>query len=353
MAGQLGTVHMERALSPIAEAFGLGSPTAPLMAVGGGPSGVHRLWRLSTTRGHFAVKAVGQDPPANGDLEALEEPTRLELAAWAAGVPMPRPCLVPGTGAGVAVVGDPELASVPVRVHEWVDGHRARAPASQAVAAELGGALAALHNLNLRCGQDAQVDPWYRAAHGATHWRGLADRAAQAGRSWAERLGGALPLLAEVEALVAARAAEVVPLLMCHGDLVPGNVLVSTDGRPWILDWDDAGPWNPAEELAAALVSWSTGPQGEPCELVALALVQGYQRAGGVVNVESPTVLAGSLSAVANWLEVKVRRSLDGAAGGRVAQPAEAEVADALTELGWRMTWRHRWTELLLGPRPA
>jgi thiamine kinase-like enzyme len=50
-----------------------------------------------------------------------------------------------------------------------------------------------------------------------------------------------------------------VPLLACHGDLVPGNVLVSTDGRPSILDWDDAGPWNPAEELAAALVSWSTG----------------------------------------------------------------------------------------------
>jgi aminoglycoside phosphotransferase (APT) family kinase protein len=38
------------------------------------------------------------------------------------------------------------------------------------------------------------------------------------------------------------------------------------DGRPSLLDWDDAGPWNPAEELAAALVSWSTGPHGSPCE---------------------------------------------------------------------------------------
>jgi hypothetical protein len=86
---------------------------------------------------------------------------------------------------------------------------------------------------------------------------------------------------------------------------------------------------------------------------VALALVQGYRRAGGVVNCQSPTVLAGSLSAVANWLELNVRRSLDGTTGGRAAQRAEAEVADALRELGWRMTWRHRWTELLLGHRPA
>jgi hypothetical protein len=64
-------------------------------------------------------------------------------------------------------------------------------------------------------------------------------------------------------------------------------------------------------------------------------------------------VLAGSLSAVANWLELNVRRSLDGAARGRAAQRAEAEVADALRELGWRMTWHHRWTELLLGRRSA
>jgi Ser/Thr protein kinase RdoA (MazF antagonist) len=344
---------MERSPWPIAEAFGLGTPTAPLVAVGSGPSAVHRLWRLSTTQGRFAVKALGQDPHAHGDLEALEGPTRLELAARAAGVPMARPCRVPGGGAGVAVVGDPELPSVLVRVHEWVDGHRAGAPASQELAADLGEALAALHRLQVPCGEDAQVDPWYRAAHGAIHWRALADRAAQAGRSWARRLDAALPLLAAVEALVAARAAEVVPLLVCHSDLVPGNVLVSTDGRPWILDWDDAGPFNPAEELAAALVSWSTGPHGEPCEGVALALVQGYRRAGGVVNVEFPTVLAGSLSAVANWLELNVRRSLDSTAGGRATQRAEAEVANALTELGWRMTWRHRWTELLLGHRPA
>jgi aminoglycoside phosphotransferase (APT) family kinase protein len=222
-------------------------------------------------------------------------------------------------------------------------GQRPAPPSSRLGTGAGGGALAAIHNLEVRCGHDAQVDPWYRAAHGATHWRGLADRAEQAGRSWARRLAGALPLLAELEALVAARAAQPVPLLVCHGDLVPGNVLVSTDGRPWILDWDDAGPWNPAEELAAALVSWSTGPHGSPCEGVALALVQGYRRAGGVVNCQSPTVLAGSLSAVANWLELNVRRSLDGTTGGRAAQRAEAEVADALRELGWRMTWRHRW----------
>jgi Ser/Thr protein kinase RdoA (MazF antagonist) len=206
------------------------------------------------------VKVLGPDQHPGG-VEAWEGAGRLELAALAAGVPMPRPCLVPGTGAGVAAIAGLGSDSVLVRVHEWVDGSIPTAPAPIGLAAELGAALAALHRVGFECGQDAEVDPWYRAAYGAAHWRGLADRGERAGRGWARRLRATLPVLAEVEALVAARAAQSLPLLVCHSDLVPGNVLVSVEGRPWILDWDDAGPWNAAEEVAAAVVSWSTGPR--------------------------------------------------------------------------------------------
>jgi thiamine kinase-like enzyme len=156
-----------------------------------------------------------------------------------------------------------------------------------------------------------------------------------------------LPLLAEVEALAAARAAEAVPLVVTHSDLVPGNVLVSAGGRPWIVDWDDAGPWNAAEEVAAAVVSWSSRAHGEPDARVALALVEGYRRAGGVLPGHSPTVLAGSLSAVANWLELNLRRSLSQATDQAVRWQAEAEVAGALAELPRRLARLDRWTELL------
>jgi hypothetical protein len=60
----------------------------------------------------------------------------------------------------------------------------------------------------------------------------------------------------------------------------------------------------------------------------------------GWSTASPPTVLAGSLSAAANWLELNVRRSLDGAAGDRAVPRAEAEVANALNKLAWRMTWR-------------
>jgi Ser/Thr protein kinase RdoA (MazF antagonist) len=338
--------HAELSPSPIAAAFGLGVPTGPLVAITGGPSAVHRSWRLSTSRGRFAVKALRHDQHAGG-VQALEGPVRLELAASAAGVPVPRPCLAVATGAGVAEVAGPGPHPVLVRVHEWVEGTTPTAPASTSLAAELGAALAAVHRLGFPCGEDARVDPWYRAAHGAAHWQGLAERAERAGRGWAGRLRAAVPLLAEAEALVAARAAETGPLLVTHSDLVPGNVLVSVEGPAWIVDWDDAGPWNPAEEVAAAVVTWSSGARGEPDERVALALVEGYRQAGGGFQERSPTVLAGSLSAVANWLELNARRSLSEAANQPSRSQADAEVAGALSELAGRLARLDRWMGLL------
>jgi Ser/Thr protein kinase RdoA (MazF antagonist) len=337
---------MQLSPSSIAAAFGLGAPTGPLVAITSGPSAVHRSWRLSTSRGRFAVKALSQDQHAHG-VEALAGPVRLELAALAAGVPLPRPCLAVGTGAGVAEVAGWGPRPVLVRVHEWVEGTTATAPPPTGLAVELGAALAAIHRIGFPCGEDTQVDPWYRAAHRAAHWRGLAERAERAGRGWAGRLRAAVPLLVEVEALAAARAAETVPLLVTHADLVPGNVLVSVQGRPWIVDWDDAGPWNAAEEVAAAVVSWSSGARGEPDEPVALALVEGYRQAGGSFQEHSPTVLAGSLSAVANWLELNVRRSLSEPPNQPFRSRAEAAVADALSELAGRLARLDRWMELL------
>jgi Ser/Thr protein kinase RdoA (MazF antagonist) len=344
-AAEANQGHMELSPSPIAEAFGLGAPTGPLVSVTSGPSAVHRSWRLSTSRGRFAVTAVSQDP-AHG-VAALEGPVRLELAALTAGVPMPRPCLAEATGAGVAEVAAPGQQPVLVRVHEWVDGSTPTAPASMRLAGELGDVLATIHRLGVSCSEGAQVPRWYRAAHGEEHWRRLASGAERARRGWAGRLRAALPLLTEVEALVAARAAEAVPLVVTHSDLVPGNVLVSAGGRPWIMDWDDAGPWNAAEEVAAAVVSWSSRAHGEPDKRVALAVVEGYRRAGGVLQDHSPTALAGSLSAVANWLELNVRRSLSQAADQAVRWQAEAEVTSALIELPRRLAGLDRWTELL------
>jgi hypothetical protein len=90
--------------------------------------------------------------------------------------------------------------------------------------------------------------------------------------------------------------------------------------------------------------SWSSRGHGER---VALALVEGYRGVGGVLQGHSPTVLAGSLSAVANWLELNVRRSLSEPPNQPFRSRAEAAVADALSELAGRLARLDRWMELL------
>jgi hypothetical protein len=57
--------------------------------------------------------------------------------------------------------------------------------------------------------------------------------------------------------------------------------------------------------------------------------------------------LAGSLSAVVNWLDLNLRRSLEDPAQGRDREQAEAEIAGALGELAWWLARLDRWIDLL------
>ncbi len=82
---------MESAAPPPAahatcEAFGLGAPVEPLVGVSGG--GTHRLWRLTTTRGVFAVKALNRDFENPDYVGWYERAFPVELAAFDARVPM-------------------------------------------------------------------------------------------------------------------------------------------------------------------------------------------------------------------------------------------------------------------------
>jgi aminoglycoside phosphotransferase (APT) family kinase protein len=49
--------------------------------------------------------------------------------------------------------------------------------------------------------------------------------------------------------------------LMCHTDLIPGNVLVSAGGLAGVLDVGDLGPADPALDLVAAWHLLETGPR--------------------------------------------------------------------------------------------
>ena len=95
----------------LATAFGLGCATSPVERMAEGWGGHNVLWRLRTTAGRWAIKQLGREiGPAPDAALAIES------AAYAGGVPMPRP--VPTvTGSCVAAIDGTRY-----RCHEWVDG---------------------------------------------------------------------------------------------------------------------------------------------------------------------------------------------------------------------------------------
>lgn len=72
-------------------------------------------------------------------------------------------------------------------------------------------------------------------------------------------------------------------ITICHGDFGPGNVLLTPDGPPAVIDWDladcDLAAWDLARTIDRVAVRWPDVP-GEPTEIrlpIAAAIMAGYE----------------------------------------------------------------------------
>ncbi|GLZ78843.1 membrane protein [Actinorhabdospora filicis] len=285
----------------IARAYGLGEVRGHPRAVPGAFS--HRVWRLTTAKGRWAVKVFDRSVDHARSPrwpEMMDEAVAIEIAAGRAGLTLPRPVFT--GGAAIA-----EIDGLCVRVHEWAEG----APVPQAtrdplLASRIGVHLATLHRLPLACDPDAAP---MVATHDDAHLAALAGRAR--GRSWAGLMPDARRAWRVVRELAAERATVNRPVIATHRDLGPKNALTAAGGFPVIVDWDVAGPWTADEELAAACLEWSGVKAGEPGRAAARALLEAYAAAGGKGRVSGAETLAAWLVKHANWTEMHLRHALD------------------------------------------
>ncbi len=334
-------------LNTISTTFTLGAPRAAPTAVPGGLT--NRFWRVETDRGVFAVKEMNRDPDRTDYVEWFDRAFSLEQAAFRAGVPMPRPIPVTGTGRCLAEIlpdGEPPMT---VRVHEWVDAE----PMQNGVVYDsrtierAATILARIHSLRMSCDAtpaDALL------VFGAEHWRGIVARAASAGEAWAPLLEELLPSLAELERYLLEAHEDPTPLVMSHRDADPKNTMCAPSGELILIDWDAAAPVNPRQDLANCALVWAAVHAQEPDMDAARTYVRAYRRAGGFDEPFRQTDLAELVALRLSWLNFNLRR----ARGERIRDGSDREAGIRvlqrnITELPRFLRSLEKWIAVLGG----
>jgi Phosphotransferase enzyme family len=332
----------------VCRVFGLGAPTGDWVAVPGARS--HTMWSLGTDRGRHAVKVFDTtvDHTRSPDWRRhLNAAVVLELAAWRAGLPLPRP--IPAVDShDDAVLADVSSGggTVTVRVHEWATGRPVPDDVAQPdLAAAIGGALARLHQLPVPCPHEQAVGLWHTRTDG--HIAELAARARRQGHAWASDLDRARAAYQVIRDLADRRHHHTWPLITTHRDLGPKNVLLSAAHTPVIVDWDVAGPWTAVEETASAALEWAGVLTGPPHRDAVDALVAGYRAAGGTLAVTGPEAFAGWLVKNANWAEMHVRHALDDDLPASRRHAAAQAVPGLVAQLGRFADGASTWADWL------
>ena len=274
----------------LAERFGLGR----VRELSDGPVARGKqgeVWHLETADGRWAVKVPFHETPE----ETVGESTRFQEAALAAGVPVPS---VRRTTEGhvFARVGGRQ-----VRLYGWVELGR---PDPGLDPGLVGATVAALHRVPFTA--DGPVHPWYTEPVGADGWDTLIRRLHAGGAPFAGRLAALRDELVALESWLEPPA----DLRACHCDLWADNVLPTTGGGLCVIDWENSGPADPAQELACAVFEFGRSDPGR-----ARALTSAYAAAGGPGRLRRPgdfSMLIAQLGhinerAALDWLEPNAR----------------------------------------------
>ena len=338
------TVPASPVASAVAAAFGLGAPVGEWRPVAGGLS--HRLFRLRTERGTWAVKWLNRSREEWWLRDHLLA-TAVERAALAAGVPMPRPVVPPGAGESplVDVPVDGEPASF--LAWEWCDGERLdETNVPTAARSWVGTTLATLHALPVAPpATGLNVHP----THPVEEWRRwLAEASGETDPGFLRAVAGHLPTVAEARRLAAESAEELGPraTVFTHRDVKPDNVLMAAP-TPVLLDWEGAGaelaPW----EAARTALAFARTPDGGWSRAGFTETLTAYRAAGGGELPPGTAAFGGLLDIRLGGAAFLLWRALghrpvtqaERAAAHHHALEYLAELARALTQLSVWARW--------------
>lgn len=282
----------------ICTALELGMLTAPVVRLTGGFS--HRMFRLTTTAGDFAVKLLSPEVMQRPDaLDHYRTAEAFEALLEAADLP-----ILPAKR-----IHRQKMQLVDgqyLYVFDYMDGHAlSTCDITPGHCAQIGSVLAQIHGLSSREPANAAAFPspidWSALAEALladadAHSEGLLLRDAV---SWLED--------ADASSLEALRRLPPTEAL-CHNDMDPKNVLWAGDAFR-IIDLECLGYADPRRELLELAVAWSEDTAHALDEQRFRAFVTAYIHAGGVLPAD-PAAVYDSSRTYLDWLAFNARRTL-------------------------------------------
>jgi Ser/Thr protein kinase RdoA (MazF antagonist) len=313
----------------------LGGPTGDLLGVPGGL--LHRLWRLDTTQGAFAVKQLNPAVMRRPHVRAaycLSEQIAAEMATH--GVP---------AVAALACDGDPvrEIDDITALVYPWIDGEVLAASSVEPERGrQVGAVLGHIHALNLQF-PALPLSEW-----GSFHdddWDLLTVHAYDQGISWARHVRVAMPQLSEWSRLYEQASVQLgQDMVVSHRDVDQKNVIWRDEHTPLLVDWEGAGLVNPTMELVGVALDWSGLATEMVREDTFNALIEGYVGAGGIVRVAGSAALHGVMGIWLGWLLFNMQRSLgEFTSGEDERQIGIRETGVALAKLRQLARYAEQW----------
>lgn len=283
--------------------LGLGTPTGEAQAVPGGL--LHRMWRLPTTSGDYAVKELDAVFMAHADARVHVENTE-RIAALMAQSSIPAIAALNATTGPVLVVGGSAFI-----VYRWIEG-KTLAPGSvdPAAARAIGTVLGRIHTVDTSAAEWPQLDGVVETFRD-DEWVLLARRGAAESLPWAAALRDLQSNLVIWNARYRRTIADLFKTqVISHRALDQKNVLWPDEHSLVIVDWESAGMINPAVEVADVALNWSGLIVGEPDRDVFQAVLAGYRSVGATIHDEPRDVLYANLAHWLSWLKFNIQRSL-------------------------------------------
>jgi thiamine kinase-like enzyme len=281
----------------------IGTPGRELSRVYGGFH--HRVWRLETERGTYAIKQLSADTDLNdpGTLSHYNASEAVAEAFAGRGVP-----------AVFALKRDAQylqlIEGAAYLVHPWNNASALSvSEISEKHALEVACILAQMHSMDL---DFANLKHHEFDVHTEENIKWHVALAEEFDIQCAATLQRGLPAFLEI-ARAQRSAIQVLEnhLVVSHGDLDQKNVLWNAEGKPALIDWESARKLNPTHEILLEALNWSgIGARFNPD--LFRKILSAYKAAGGVIEHDSVTASYHCiLSDWVNWLMYNVGRCLD------------------------------------------